>query len=67
MYQLGSHWTDVCEIQDWRLLLKSVEENQIWLKFGKNIGHSTRRHKDVYIVDSDIKLSYDCDPEGTRL
>jgi hypothetical protein len=67
MYQLGSHWTDVCEIQDWSRLFDSVKENQIWLKFGKNIEHSTRRSKDVYIVDSDIKLSYDCDPEGTRL
>jgi hypothetical protein len=40
MYHLGSHWTDVCEIQVLRLLLKSVKESQIWQKFGKNIGHS---------------------------
>lgn len=67
MYRLGSHWVNVCDIQDWRCLLKSVKENHIWLKFGKNIGHSTSRPKDVYIVDSDIKLSYGRDPEGTRL
>lgn len=67
MYHLGSHWTDVCEIQVLRLLLKSVKESQIWQKFGKNIGHSAWRPKDVYIVDNDIKLSYDRDPEGTRL
>jgi len=24
MYHLGSHWTDVCEVQVWRLLLKII-------------------------------------------
>jgi hypothetical protein len=40
-YHIGSNWADVCEIQGWRLLLKSDKESQVWLKFGKNNGHCT--------------------------
>ena len=42
MEQLGSHWTDFQEIYIWEFFfLKSVMNNQVWLKYEKNNGHFT--------------------------
>ena len=38
-------WTDLRESWYWRLLLKSVEKQLIWLKSDHNIGHFTWRPK----------------------
>jgi len=43
MEQLGSHWTDFCEILYLSILRKSVEEIQISLKSDKNKGYFTWR------------------------
>jgi hypothetical protein len=46
---------DFPNIWYWRLLRKSAEKLQIWLKSDNNIEHFTWRHKYVYIVDSSTK------------
>jgi hypothetical protein len=50
MCQLGLHWTDFREIWYWSLLLKSVEQNYVWLKSYKNVGHFKWRPKCIIIV-----------------
>ena len=69
MYQRGFHWTDFREIWYRRLLCKSVEKVQIWLKSGKHIRHFTwtpkyvvlflttlNRHKSTLLEWSAIRL-----------
>jgi hypothetical protein len=41
MHQLDSRWTDIRQIWYSKLLRKSVQTLQIWLKPDKNIGHFT--------------------------
>jgi hypothetical protein len=49
IYQRGSHWTNFCEIWNWRLLWKVCWENKIWLKSAKNVAHFTWRFKNVLL------------------
>lgn len=39
MYESRSHWTDFCEIWQWRLLWKSVEKIPKFVKFEQKIGY----------------------------
>jgi hypothetical protein len=39
LYRRGSHWTYLSKIWYWMLSPKSAEEDQIWLKSGKNFGN----------------------------
>ena len=38
MGQLGSHWTNFHEIWNFRIVRKSVEKIEAWLKYGKSNG-----------------------------
>lgn len=53
MYQCSSYWMDWCEIWYWRLLWKSFEKFQIWLKLGTlhehlNMLHCCQQHLDLH-------------------
>jgi hypothetical protein len=54
MEQLGSYWTDFCEILYLSILRKFLDMIQVLLKSDKNKGHFTRRP--IYIFDH-ISLS----------
>ena len=53
--QRGSHFAGLREIWYLRILRRSAEKLQIWLKSYQNIGHFTWRPKQFYTVDSRMK------------
>ena len=57
MAQLGSHWTDFHEVWYSSTFWKSVEINQVLLKYCKNIGHFTWKPKCIY---DKILLEWKC-------
>jgi hypothetical protein len=50
MEQLGSYWTDFCEIWYLRIFRKYIENIQVWLKSDKNKGYFI--WKPTYIYDN---------------
>ena len=57
MHQHGSYWTDYLEIWYWKLIWKSVEKIQFWLKSDKNFGHFTWIPKYVFTI---LKRTHCC-------
>jgi len=51
MEQLGSHWTDFCEIWYMSIFRKYVERIHVSLKSDKNNKYFTWRHTDVFSDD----------------
>jgi hypothetical protein len=50
MYQHGSYWTDFHDIWYAKLVWRSVESLQIWLKSGRRVGHFTWRPQYVLLL-----------------
>jgi hypothetical protein len=58
MYQLGSPWADFPDIWFWRLVWRSVEKFQSWLKSDK-VSDTLQRLKYIHTVESRTKYFVD--------